>query len=451
MQYQWTEWDEDVDDSVNPEEEYQALKNSLSWSKGFRLSFVQCPPIWSEQLIIDTRKHFKDRVIEVLRLDRQVDNLYVYVKELANYDKIDILFIIGIEASLISYIKTGYGSQGDYYTLNSIPPILNHLNLHRELFRDDFKIHFVFLLPFFAIKYFIRRAPDFYDWRSGLFRFPVNKHLLLKESCNFFEKSDLFQYRSLGDYKCRQKLLELESWLNEDYITVERKVELLIEKGIVFLALEKGKDAVFSYRKALTLNPNEHKAWFGLIFSLCLLEQYDEALVSYEKVLKIEPDNYVASYTPSIRYEVESAIQNQNTQFASQQESLSETQLLHIQLREKQKLLEESQKFANTLESLFRDLIKSGNPNSIVLHNNSNAIIESINKEFSLNHMINPINISDLVNSPITIAGGDISNVNVTTTINHLKTIDDKESSDLAELKSSRRNLDLVRAIKRKH
>lgn len=50
MQYQWTEWDEDVDST--PDEEYQSLVRSLRRKVGFGLFFVRCSPVGGQELII---------------------------------------------------------------------------------------------------------------------------------------------------------------------------------------------------------------------------------------------------------------------------------------------------------------------------------------------------------------------------------------------------------------
>ena len=168
-----TDWDKDL--LADPEEEYQALVRSLTWRKGFGLVFVRCSPREGERLITRVREDILEKTSEVLSLDKPIDNLYKIIENLPNRDKINILFINGIENSLKEYIKPGYGGQGDYYKLDTVPPILSHLNLQRERFRDNFNICFVFILRLFGLKYFIHRAPDFFDWRAGVFQIGQEK------------------------------------------------------------------------------------------------------------------------------------------------------------------------------------------------------------------------------------------------------------------------------------
>lgn len=168
-----TNWDKDL--PADPEEEYQALVRALSWRKGFGLLFVRCSPKESKQLVSRVQKDIDNKKIEFLSIDKSIDNLFDIIEKLPNLDKIDIIFINGIENSFKDYIKPGYGGQGDYYKLDTVPPILSHLNLQRERFRDNFNICFIFLVRLFGLRYFIHRAPDFYDWRSGVFDFNQKK------------------------------------------------------------------------------------------------------------------------------------------------------------------------------------------------------------------------------------------------------------------------------------
>lgn len=173
MKSQAIDWDKDL--PPDPEEEYASFVRTLKWTEGFGLAFVRCSPVRGEQLIIDIQKEMPQKTIEVLRLNERINDLYEMVESLPNRNKIDIIFISGLEKSLIDYIKPGYGGEGDYYKLDSVPRVLGKLNLQRERFRDNFKICFVFLLRLFGLKYFIHRAPDFFDWRSGVFELNQEK------------------------------------------------------------------------------------------------------------------------------------------------------------------------------------------------------------------------------------------------------------------------------------
>ena len=161
--------------SANPEETYQALIGNLKCSKGFGLLFVRCSPAEGEGLTARIREDITNKTIECLRLEDSIDNLYEIVDQLQDQKKIDILLITGIEKSFVEGIKPGLGSQGDYYEEDTVSPLLSHLNLQRERFRDQLNICLVLLLPRFALKYFVCRAPDFFDLHSEVFEFPTDK------------------------------------------------------------------------------------------------------------------------------------------------------------------------------------------------------------------------------------------------------------------------------------
>jgi hypothetical protein len=170
MNSDFNDWDDDL--PPDPEEEYQTFVRTLKRTEGFRLLFVRCSPAESKRLISRVNEDLPQKHIKILQLDEAIENLYnIVVKNTSNQNNIDILFIAGIEKSFVEYIKTGYGGQGNFYKVDSVPRILNHLNQQRERFRDNFKICFIFIVRLFGLKYFIQRAPDFYDWRSGEFEF----------------------------------------------------------------------------------------------------------------------------------------------------------------------------------------------------------------------------------------------------------------------------------------
>jgi hypothetical protein len=125
---------------------------------------VQCSPAEGNELIGRVQEDLSEKNIALLKLTEPIDNLYEIVANRGDRNDINILFIQGLEKSLEPYIKPGYGGDGDYYNLDTVPPILSHLNQRREIFRDRLSnICFVFILPLFAIKYIMRRSPDFFD------------------------------------------------------------------------------------------------------------------------------------------------------------------------------------------------------------------------------------------------------------------------------------------------
>ena len=181
---------------ITTEEEYRALLRSLRRRKGFGVFFVQCTPIAGQELIAKVESDLPQKNIDVLKLDEPIDNLIELVETLPNQEQLNILFIVGLEKSLVEYIRPGYGGVGDYYKLDTVPPILNHLNWRRENFRDRFRhLYFIFLLPSFALKYILHRAPDFADWRSGMVDVPTDCQLVAQETHRLSMDGSLEKYR----------------------------------------------------------------------------------------------------------------------------------------------------------------------------------------------------------------------------------------------------------------
>jgi hypothetical protein len=138
---------------ITQTDQYQTLLRALRRRKGFGIQFVQCSPGQAKQLIQSLKQDLPQKNLGLLNLEQPIENLFDLVQVQPNHDALDILFIQGIEKSLEPYIKSGYGGVGDYYKLDTVPPILNHLNQQRENFRDQFNhLCFVFIVPLFALK-----------------------------------------------------------------------------------------------------------------------------------------------------------------------------------------------------------------------------------------------------------------------------------------------------------
>jgi tetratricopeptide (TPR) repeat protein len=236
--------------------------------------FVQCSPASAKNLIGKVQKDLSQKQIGTLKLTEEIDNLYDLVAQRSDYNNLNILFIEGLEKSLEPYIKAGYGGEGEYYTLNTVPKILSHLNQKRESFRDNFSnICFVLILPLFAIKFFIRRAPDFFDWSSGVFEFPDERNLLEQSYENLVLKSEYSSYINLTQQERIQKILS--AWNN---------------RGIALYDLGRYEEAVASYDKAIEIKPDDEEAWNNRGIALRNLGRYEEAVASYDKALEIKPD-----------------------------------------------------------------------------------------------------------------------------------------------------------------
>ena len=292
--------DFDTTDPPNPDEEYRAVIRALRRTRGFGIKFIICSPAKGMALIQQLQVDLPQKQMDYLCFNQPVPdgNLYRQVKDrLAVLPALDILFIQGLEYSLYDYEETkrrfsGWTSQDIYnYSWKGVPPIMQNLNWMREDFRDSLPpVCLVFLIPRFVEKYFIHRAPDFFDWRSGLFEFPTDPETLNQESQ--LALGDYNEYLTWTSPQRVQKILELKELLAEPHQQPSRQVELLFELGNLFNADEHYEAAIASFDRALTLQPGFHAAWNNRGIALDNLGRYGEAIASYDRALALQPNDY---------------------------------------------------------------------------------------------------------------------------------------------------------------
>jgi hypothetical protein len=150
------DWDQDVE--ISKEESYQSLQNALSRNQGFGLYFVRSSPIQTHTIIEDIQRDLPNKNIGILLLTNEVDNLFNLITNFPDYQNLNILFISGLELSLLRYEEREseglfLSSQSAVYggTWAGVPRILGHLNLSRERFREYFPLSIVFQLT--VLKY----------------------------------------------------------------------------------------------------------------------------------------------------------------------------------------------------------------------------------------------------------------------------------------------------------
>lgn len=286
-----TDWDQDL--ATDPEEDYQALVRALQWTQGFGLFFIRCSPAGGDRLIERVMRDVSGKKIEHLVLTEKIDTLYDRLDQRPDIDDIDVLFTSGLEKSIVDYIKPGYGGAGDYYKLDTVPSILGHLNLQRERFRDRFNCCLVCLLPLFAIKYFIHRAPDFFDWRSGIWEFALDRDLILQESAcaQMYGKSEAF--RAISAQERTERILSIKELLKEEHLTAKEKVNLLYQLGIHFSCDHNFVAAIASYDQAIEIKPDYHQAWYNRACAYGLQENLELALENLPQALALSSEKYL--------------------------------------------------------------------------------------------------------------------------------------------------------------
>jgi tetratricopeptide (TPR) repeat protein len=295
------DWDEDL--QTDSAEEYQALLNGVRRSQGFGLYFVQCSPFSGGKLIGRIQTDLTEKTIAVLKFEQPITDGNVFKRIntfLTDHAPVDVLLIQGLEKSLFDAEETkkrlGWSTEkANAYTWREVPPVLINLNQQRERFRDSFETCFVFLLPQYAIKYLIHRAPDFFDWRSGLVNYASDPDTLAQESERILQTSDYEAYCTWSEEERTSRLFAIQAIADEPETTLETRASLYFEQGLLFAAAQDFSAAMICFDKAATLQPDLHEALYNKGNALVNLGQYDDdAIAAYDQALAIKPDKHEA-------------------------------------------------------------------------------------------------------------------------------------------------------------
>jgi tetratricopeptide (TPR) repeat protein len=296
IQEESIDWDADV--AVDDEEIYASLMRAIGRTEGFGLFFVRCIEKDRAKLEQRLREDLPKLQFERLELQEELKdgNLYRRVAEASQrLGPLNGLFVSGLEKSLDPYVKPGYGGLGDYYNKDTVPRVLGHMNLQRERFRDDFPFCLIFFLSAFGIKYIARRAPDFFDWRSGLFEFVADSvvlHKLTDELIGGFYT----QYLTWTKTQRLDRIREIQALIDEDQQTRRGRVQLFFTKGNILLASRSYEAAISCYDQAIDGNPDLPQIWYARGVALSNLNRYEAAINSYDKVIELQPDHPRAWY-----------------------------------------------------------------------------------------------------------------------------------------------------------
>ena len=262
-------------DRWNPEtaEILQDLFRALRRKKGFGLFFVQCNPALGQQVMAAIRERFPRKRLEQFELNRESETLYGELLERYQEKSFEMACVTGVEQALYGYEDTkrlaGWSSEEIYnYSWKGLPPLLGHLNRQREVFEANLPIALIFLVPSFVIDYFVQRAPDFFDWRSGFFKFTESPEDLKKSSQELVGKT-YQDHLKLTPEERIEKVLEIRDKIFQlDPSDFEEKSDLLREQGRLFRSGGDSIRALDCHDRALAVNPQNHKAWTnkGILF-----------------------------------------------------------------------------------------------------------------------------------------------------------------------------------------
>ncbi|MBE9207096.1 tetratricopeptide repeat protein [Nostoc sp. LEGE 06077] len=152
------------------QDEFAELVTFIDFAEKFTLGFIEInfPPD-IDLLIAGLRQEPQCQSIQFVVLDFPDANLRFLRDELVQQlakipqenNKKLVLLIRNLEKSI--------GVFGDY------PPVLQDLNFVRDSYRQTVPHPLLFILPDYAISRLAKFAPDFWAWKSGLFRFKTTE------------------------------------------------------------------------------------------------------------------------------------------------------------------------------------------------------------------------------------------------------------------------------------
>jgi superkiller protein 3 len=305
MTYAGNVWDKDA--LKNPEMEYHNLLGLLRNTKDFGMLFVRCSPAEGEQIIKRTKADAIDQIVDVLRLDRPVADFYKMFVDRTDLHGVTVLFVTGIEEFLEGKVKDIRNSEFKVESsavestkvepspeVEHFPRPLLHLSILQTSLKARFAIKFVFLLPLFALKFFISSYPKFFDDSIAVFEFPSDMELLRQESFRWAGGDRYEFYAQISDAERDLKFENLQKLIAAQPLISERRIELLLEQGGLLVAGNRCLEAIANCDLALQIRADNHLAWYNRAVALDLCDRHEEAIENYRQALSIQEDFYAA-------------------------------------------------------------------------------------------------------------------------------------------------------------
>jgi tetratricopeptide (TPR) repeat protein len=273
------------------EEVYTLLLRALQRKQGFGLFFVQCTQDQGSKNVRELRKDLSGKYLARLEVEHNTTTLYDKVEALWQRQPFDILVIDGLENALSDYendaeFVKGWPRKEIYsYSWKGVAPILSHLNQVRDKLRNNFPISFVFLVPDYVVTYFLRRAADFFDWRSGLFIFPSSPQ---EESNSSFEAKGFEVYQIMSFSEWQKEVLLLKKISSTDSQDNLKKAAIAYELGLAYYAKQYYENAIIYWDQTIDLQPKHVNAWYSRGLGMKRLGRLQEAIDSYTQALKFK-------------------------------------------------------------------------------------------------------------------------------------------------------------------
>jgi tetratricopeptide (TPR) repeat protein len=143
------------------------------------------------------------------------------------------------------------------------------------------------------VKYLLRRAGDFFDWKSGFFEFPADRRALASQ---IIEDADYKIYLKLDRAERTRKILQIRDLVDSPEIDIDQRVNLLREMGRLFESGREYEQAITSYDHAIVLKSDSGSVWIGRGDALSQLGLYTSAITAYRTAIRLASKNATSHY-----------------------------------------------------------------------------------------------------------------------------------------------------------
>ncbi|HEY9705914.1 MAG TPA: hypothetical protein V6C58_26000 [Allocoleopsis sp.] len=156
------------------EREFAKLTTFVDFSEGFTIGFIEVDKNpekeWLISALIDL---FKEQEVYFYTLNFDNSQLQFLLDEITEKLK---YFNYQDHKKLVLIIE---GLENSIGTFGSFPAVLQDLNFVRDAFTDNVPYPVLFCLPSYSITRLAKFAPDFWAWKSGVFKFKSLKYPLM--------------------------------------------------------------------------------------------------------------------------------------------------------------------------------------------------------------------------------------------------------------------------------
>ncbi len=265
------------------DDELKRLVKAVEFSYGFSLLFAVCnSPSYRKRLIQSIKNLTSKPIVEIeLEKNEPFDPCEQISIKLREAPKNCVVFVYGLEKLV--------PSESDEFGVK----ILLAMNWRRRCFQE-LDCPMVFWIPEYLERLIATKAPDFWDWRSGVFRFQIPKEFEL-ETLSALAGMDVSNL-TLSEKKEQIDMFEslyAEYSKGEESASKLALADVALSLGELYFSLGRYNDAEKMFQKALRLARELHRRDIEArtLNNLGILSfeqgRYGDAMRYFENALKI--------------------------------------------------------------------------------------------------------------------------------------------------------------------